>query len=83
MVVNAIQEMTACLRTTSHCYDSIPQLQSMLPITWTVLAQNISDPDLLGNFQKAFNHFIESGQVWALLIGLIIGYMLRGLSTYG
>ncbi len=54
-----------------------------LPINWTVAAQNISDPDLLGNMQKAFNHFIQSGQVWTLLIGLIIGYAIRGLTTYG
>ncbi len=54
-----------------------------LQINWTVLAQQISDPDLLGNFQSSFNNFIQSGQGWALLIGLIIGYMIRGLTTYG
>ena len=53
-----------------------------LPINWTV-AQHVSDPDLLGNVQKAFNHFIQSGQVWALLVGLLIGYAVRGLTTYG
>lgn len=54
-----------------------------LLFNWTVVAQNFSDVDLLGNVQTAFNHFIQSGQVWALLIGLIIGYMIRGLATYG
>lgn len=83
MVVNAIQEITAWFPSLPHSHYSVLQLQSMLPINWTVVAQQLSDPDLLGNLQKAFNNFIESGQVWALLIGLIIGYMIRGLTTYG
>ena len=48
-----------------------------------VIAQNITDPDLLGQIQKAFNNFVQSGQVWALLIGLVIGYLLRNLTSYG
>lgn len=49
----------------------------------TVLAQNITDPNILGQMQKAFTHFIQSGQAWALLIGLVIGYMIRNLTSYG
>lgn len=54
-----------------------------IPVNWTVLAQQISDPNVLGQMQKAFNHFVQTGQVWALLIGLGIGYMLRNLTSYG
>ncbi|MBE9211242.1 hypothetical protein IQ247_00660 [Plectonema cf. radiosum LEGE 06105] len=56
---------------------------SQIPVNWTVLAQNISDPDLLGQLQKAFNNFVETGQVWALLIGLVVGYLIRNLTSYG
>ncbi|MBF2018210.1 MAG: hypothetical protein IGS23_24045 [Rivularia sp. T60_A2020_040] len=56
---------------------------SKIPVNWTVLAQNISDPDLLGQLQKAFNNFVETGQVWALLIGLVVGYLIRNLTSYG
>jgi len=48
-----------------------------------VLAQQFEDPDILGQIQQAFNNFIESGQVWAFLIGLIIGYIFRGMSSFG
>ncbi|MEQ9552590.1 MAG: hypothetical protein RIM23_23615 [Coleofasciculus sp. G3-WIS-01] len=48
-----------------------------------VLAQQVEDPDVLGQMQGAFNNFIESGQVWAFLIGLIIGYIFRGMSSFG
>lgn len=48
-----------------------------------VLAQQITDPNIVGQMQKAFNHFVQSGQVWAMLIGLAIGYMIRNLTSYG
>ncbi len=56
---------------------------SKIPVNWTVLAQNISDPDIMGNIQKSFNNFVETGQVWALLIGLVVGYLVRNLTSYG
>jgi hypothetical protein len=33
--------------------------------------------------QSAFNHFIQTGQVWAMLIGLVIGYMIKNLTSFG
>jgi hypothetical protein len=54
-----------------------------LPISWTIVAQQITDPNVLGQIQKAFSHFVQTGQVWALLIGLCIGYMIRNLTSYG
>jgi hypothetical protein len=49
----------------------------------TLLAQQTNEPGLLGDFQKAFDSFIQSGQGWTLLIGLIIGYIIRGFTSYG
>ncbi|MGB3651673.1 MAG: hypothetical protein WBA41_10730 [Rivularia sp. (in: cyanobacteria)] len=56
---------------------------SKIPVNWTILAQNVTDPDLLGQVQKSFNNFVETGQVWALLIGLVVGYLIRNLTSYG
>lgn len=47
------------------------------------IAQNVTDPDLLGQMQKAFSNFVQSGQVWALLIGLVVGYLIRNITSYG
>ncbi len=47
-----------------------------------VLAQVIEDPDILGQMEAAWNNFIESGQVWALIIGLFIGYVFKGFTSY-
>jgi hypothetical protein len=48
----------------------------------TVLAQKIEDPDILGQMQDAWHNFIESGQVWALLIGSFFGYMFKNFTSY-
>jgi hypothetical protein len=35
--------------------------------------------DLGADVQKAWNNFIETGQVWALLVGLVIGWMVKSI----
>lgn len=49
--------------------------------TATVLAQQF-DQDVIGDLGNALNTFIESGQIWALIIGFVLGYLLRGVTTY-
>ena len=46
----------------------------------TFLAQNVGDLkkiDIIGDFQNSFKHFIESGQVWALGIGIVLGWIFH------
>lgn len=52
----------------------------LLPIT-SLLAQSIEDPDILGQIQDAWFNFIDSGQVWALLIGTFFGYTFKGFTS--
>ena len=51
----------------------------LLPVT-SLLAQQIEDPDILGQMQDAWYNFIDSGQVWALLIGAFFGYTFKGFT---
>lgn len=51
------------------------------PIDWTLIAQY--DTDVFRPVREFFNNFIQTGQVWALLIGLVIGWLLRSLTSYG
>lgn len=48
----------------------------------TILAQTIEDVDVIAQMEDAWYNFIDSGQVWALLIGLFIGYSFKGLTSY-
>ena len=46
-----------------------------------LFAQKIEDPDIIGKFQKSWKNFIESGQVWALGIGFVLGYIFRTFTS--
>jgi hypothetical protein len=54
-----------------------PAPQSLSP----VLAQQF-DQDILGDMVSIWNNFVESGQIWALLFGIVLGYMIRNLTAY-
>ncbi|MBJ7900909.1 MAG: hypothetical protein GC158_13565 [Cyanobacteria bacterium RI_101] len=61
-------------------HSAYESLQNLLDGAY-LLGQNISKVqsiDIMADFQKAFKNFIESGQVWALGIGLVIGWVLHG-----
>jgi hypothetical protein len=74
--------MTAFINGFSQVYDLAPQLLLKLPINWTMVAQTVKQTDLAGDVQKAFDHFVATGQIWALLTGLIVGYLFRSLTSY-
>ncbi|WOD39007.1 hypothetical protein [Nodosilinea sp. E11] len=46
-----------------------------------MLAQQF-DQDILGDMVSIWNNFVESGQIWALLFGIVLGYMIRNLTAY-
>ncbi len=81
MEVDPMPEINVWLPSTT--YDA-SQLLGHSSINYiAVTPTSIKDPDLLGNVEKSFNHFVQTGQVWALLIGLVLGYMFRSMTSYG
>jgi hypothetical protein len=51
-------------------------------LDWAVLATQFNT-DVFAGVRQAFSNFIQSGQAWALAIGFVLGYLLRGFTTYG
>lgn len=43
-----------------------------------VLAQQVSDPDIMGQIKNSWDNFVATGQIWALIIGMVLGYLFRG-----
>ncbi|MEL6162114.1 MAG: hypothetical protein AAFR18_23150 [Cyanobacteria bacterium J06627_32] len=41
------------------------------------------DQDLIGDTGTMLKGFYESGQMWALLIGIVIGYGFKSFASYG
>ncbi|WP_201150107.1 hypothetical protein A5482_007595 [Cyanobacterium sp. IPPAS B-1200] len=47
-----------------------------------IFAQMIEDPDIIGQITDAWNNFVESGQVWAMVIGVVLGYMFASFTRF-
>lgn len=52
------------------------------PSDWILLAQQF-DTDPFSGVREWFSNLIATGQIWALIIGFIVGYLFRGLTSYG
>ncbi|MEN9225608.1 MAG: hypothetical protein Q6L60_00535 [Thermostichus sp. HHBFW_bins_43] len=37
--------------------------------------------DVLGDISKGWNNFVESGQIWAALVGIVVGYFLKSITS--
>ncbi len=81
-LLQTISDITATLPDTFAWSDVIHHFIPASPSDWSLLAQQF-ETDVFADFRNFFNNFVESGQVWALIIGVIIGYMLRSLTSYG
>ncbi|BAW96336.1 hypothetical protein NIES970_12620 [[Synechococcus] sp. NIES-970] len=39
----------------------------------------VEDPDVLGQIRDGFQNFVDSGQLWAMILGFVLGYWFSGL----
>ena len=67
----------------SHTSNLLHSLHWHVSDDWIVLAQQFKETDITGDVGKTWNQFVRTGQVWALLIGLVVGYLARALTSYG
>ncbi len=44
-----------------------------------IIAQQVNDPDIMGQIATHWKHFVATGQIWALLVGLVLGFVFRGI----
>ena len=80
MVVNVIEVVTTWW-ITQDLSNYLPVLVSKLPVSFLPIAQQVRDTNLLGQVTNAWNHFVQTGQIWALLVGIILGYFIRGMGV--
>jgi len=48
---------------------------------WSQMAQ--FNTDVFAATRGWFDHFLKSGQMWALIIGCVLGFIFRGMTSYG
>ncbi|MEG3988380.1 hypothetical protein QUA13_14715 [Microcoleus sp. S28C3] len=77
MIVNLMPEITAGLINSISWQDAAHVLvwKSHLSST-VVLGQSY---DIFSNFQKAWNHFVSTGQIGAFFIGIFVGWFIKGI----
>ena len=49
---------------------------------WTVLAQQF-ETDVFADTRAWWSDFVASGKIWTLLFGIVLGYLMRALTSYG
>ena len=49
-------------------------------INMDLLAQQFNQ-DVMGDLGKGWNKFVSTGQIWALMIGIIVGYLFRSVTN--
>ncbi len=49
-------------------------------INMDLLAQQFNQ-DVMGDIGKGWKRFVDSGQIWALGIGVVVGYLFRSITS--
>ncbi|WP_055077154.1 hypothetical protein [Pseudanabaena sp. 'Roaring Creek'] len=49
-------------------------------INMDLLAQQFKQ-DVMGDISKGWDNFVKTGQIWALIIGVIVGYLFRSITN--
>ena len=77
MIVNLMPEITAGLTNSINWNDAahLLVLKSHLSST-VVLGQSY---EIFTNFQKAWNNFVSTGQIAAFIIGIFVGWFIKGI----
>jgi hypothetical protein len=45
-----------------------------------VIAQQFQNVDILGNIQNGWTDFLQTGKAATFVVGLVLGYMIRGIT---
>ena len=52
-------------------------------LTGTPMIAQHFDQDIIGDTGTMLQGFYESGQMWAMLIGIVLGYGFKSFTSYG
>jgi hypothetical protein len=83
MMTHLLMDLPTWTSGVTHAGDMLQTLHWHMPDDWMVLAQQFKEPDFTGDVGKAWGHFVKTGQIWALLVGLVVGYLVKALTSFG
>jgi hypothetical protein len=84
MVINALQAITGTWVSYQAVYHEwVLVWIAKIPFTWIDILLDIKQTDLGGDVQRAWAQLVKTGQLWAMIIGFILGYMIRSFTSFG
>lgn len=83
MVIEGMQAVPTLVHQISPWQDALMGgLNHLLSIDWLGLAQLKTETDLFAQVSGAWDNFVKTGQIWALLIGIVFGYFIKAFTTF-
>lgn len=82
MVIEGVQAVPTLVNHISSWNDALEGLNHLLSLDWSVFAQLQTDTNVFTNVGKAWDNFVKTGQIWAMLIGIVIGYFIKAFTTF-
>ncbi len=81
----AIHNVDFLASTTNHFLGSIGHdpIANLLSGDSHTLLANQFNQDILGDLTKSFGKFVKTGQLWAMLIGFVLGFVFKSITSYG
>ena len=83
MLLPVIQDISFWVNHFGFMNDILQSCQIDFSTDHWVLATQFKQTDLWGDVQRSFDNFVKTGQAWAFLIGLVLGYLLKAFTTFG
>jgi hypothetical protein len=81
-LLHLAQDIPTQMASFLNMLDAGQGIYGFFPNDWSVLAQQL-DTDVFAGTRNWFDNFLQSGQLWALIIGFILGYIFKGMTSYG
>ena len=63
---------------TNHLQSNIADIH--LNVDMNLLAQQFKQ-DVMGDVGKGWDEFVKTGRIWALIIGVVVGYLFRSITN--
>lgn len=79
LVTSDLSFHLSAIDTSSNLHLNIADLHSH--INMDLIAQQIKPTDITGDVGKGWNNFVKTGQIWALIIGVAVGYLFRSITN--
>ncbi|ELS34169.1 MULTISPECIES: hypothetical protein [Pseudanabaena] len=73
-------DLSALNPTHINLASNLPVADIQAHINMDLLAQQFKQ-DVMGDVGRGWDNFVKTGQIWALIIGVIVGYLFRSITN--